>query len=47
MSEKLHDQRVKLVADQRQILKRADDEGRGMTADEMATFDKIDADIVS
>ncbi len=47
MSEKLQDQRLKLVADQRQILKRADDEGRGMTVDEMASFDKIDADIVN
>ena len=47
MSDKLQDQRIKLVADQRQLIKKADDESRGMTVDEMATFDKIDADIVS
>ena len=47
MSDKLQEQRIKLVADQRQLLKKADDEGRGMTVDEMAAFDKIDADIVS
>ena len=46
MSEKLREQRIKLVADQRQLIKKADDESRGMTVDEMATFDKLDADIV-
>ena len=42
----LREQRAKLVADQRLIIAAADSEGRGMTADEIEKFDKLDADIV-
>jgi len=45
--ENLREQRVKLVADQRVILDHANTEGRGLSVDEMATFDKIDAEIVN
>ena len=46
-NEKLREQRAKLVNDQRDILKAADTEARGMTVDEMATFDTLDAEIVA
>ena len=45
MSDKLREQRMKLVSDQRQILKKADDEKRALTADEMESFDKMNDDI--
>ena len=45
MSEQLRERRMKLVSDQRQILKKADDEKRALTADEMESFDKMNDDI--
>ena len=42
---KLREQRAKLVEQQRQIVKAADDESRGMTVDELTKFDAINDDI--
>ena len=41
MSEQLRERRMKLVSDQRQILKTADDAKRALTTDEMESFDKM------
>ena len=45
MSEKLREQRAKLVADQRVIIDKADQAARGMTTEEMSMFDKLNLDI--
>ena len=43
----LQDQRIKLVTDQREIISAADKASRGMTAEELERFDKLDGEIVS
>jgi len=43
----LQEQRMKLVHDQREIISAADKESRGLTADELERFDRIDGEIVT
>lgn len=45
MSHKLREQRKQLVEDQRKIIGVADTDGRSLTVDEMASFDKMNEDI--